>query len=191
MLEHRTPFDSPEGRSGRNALAIERAGIRITSVRDRGLLLLQSASAACMQEALMQAVGLTLPPIQTAAVLGQYALLWLTPAEWLLELPARETDPMDHSLTQRLSSSLSVVTDLSDALVSIDFGGAGAAALLMTGCSLDLRPHSFPSGRVARTALADVPAILWNRCNTDGLRCLVDRAFAPHLTRWLEGATPP
>lgn len=187
MLEHRTPFDSLREGLDQYGLAIERVGLHVSPVRDRGLLLLQTASVGALQDALDQALGLTLPPTQNATARGDHALLWLTPMEWLLELQVANTCAVDSDLSQRLPSSLAVVTDVSDALVSFELSGTRAPEILMTGCSLDLRPHAFPAGRVARTALADVPAILWNPGKPDRVRCFIDRCFAPHFLLWLEG----
>lgn len=69
-------------------------------------------------------------------------------------------------------------------------GGRIDPERLMTGCSLNLKPNAFPSGRVARTALADISAILWNPGNPDRFRCVVDRGFTAHFLKWLEGASP-
>jgi sarcosine oxidase subunit gamma len=182
-------FDSMGEGLGQSGLAIEHGGLGITPVRDRGLLLLQAASAHALRDALDQALDLTLPTAQNASVRGDYALLWLSPAEWLLELHVNETRAVESELSRRLTSSLAVVTDIGDALVSFELSGAGVLEILMTGCGLDLRPHAFPPGRVARTALADVPAILWNPGKPDRLRCLIDRGFAGHFLLWLEGAT--
>lgn len=190
MLKHLAPFDSVQQPLGQRVAAIERVDLHVTPVRDQGLLLLQTASPPALREVLDQTVGLTLPAARRAAMHDSYVVLWLTPAEWLLQLPASETDPIGATLVRRLASSLSVVTDLSDAFVSVDVGGVGGTEILMTGCSLDLRPEAFPAGHVARTALADVPAILWNPGDADCIRCLVDRGFASHFLAWLEGTTP-
>lgn len=190
MLEHHTPFDAVQESLRHGGIAIERADLRVTPIRDRGLLLLQTASMAALQEVLRRAFDLILPQAQNASVRGDYALLQLTPAEWLLELPADETDSVQIALSQRLGSPLAVVTDLSDALASFEVSGAGAPEILMTGCSLDLTPRAFPCGRVARTALADVPAILWKPGNPDRVRCLIDRGFTKHFLIWLEGTRP-
>lgn len=190
MLEHHTPFDAVREGLCHADIAIERADLGVTPIRDRGLLLLQTASMAALQEALAQALGLILPPAQNASVLGDYALLPLTPAEWLLELPANKTESVQVDLSQRVGSSLAVVTDLTDALASFEVSGAGAPEILMTGCSLDLTPRAFPCGRVARTALADVAAILWNPGNPHRVRCLIDRGFTKHFLIWLEGTMP-
>jgi sarcosine oxidase subunit gamma len=188
MLEHHTPFDSLREDLGQHGLAIELVGLHVSPVRNRGLILLQTASVAALQDALDQALDLTLPPTQNATVRGDHALLWLTPMEWLLELQVANTCAVATDLSRRLPSSVAVVTDISDALVSFELRGARAPEILMTGCSLDLRPHAFPAGRVARTALADVPAILWNPGKPDRLRCFIDRGFTQHFLIWLEGA---
>jgi sarcosine oxidase, subunit gamma len=190
VLEHRTPFDAGGEGLCHIDMTFERAGLRVSAIRERGLLLLQTASRAALQGALAEALDLTLPPAQHASLRGEYALLFLTPAEWLLECPAEESEPIQIDLSQRVGSSLAVVTDLSDALASFEVSGAHAPEILMTGCSLDLTPRAFPCGRVARTALADVPAILWNPGNPDRVRCLIDRGFAKHFLLWLEGTMP-
>jgi sarcosine oxidase, subunit gamma len=191
MLEHRTPFDSVREGQAQRRPAIERLDFHIAPAHGKGLLLLQSACLSPLQEALAEVLGLTLPVAQQAQVLADYALLWLAPAEWLLELPGDETDPVEIALTRRLDPSLTVITDFSDALLSFEVSGSGAPETLMTGCSLDMRSHAFPARRVVRTALAGVPAILWNPGNPDRFRCLLDRGFAEHVLTWLEGATPP
>ena len=189
MLEHQAPFDPPASGPATGGLPIDRPNLRVSSLRGRGLLLLQSASLSVLQDTVGQVLGLTLPAAQEVSISGGRALLWLTPAEWLLELAAEAVDPIGLVLTERLGSSLAAVTDVSDAFASLEIGGTGAGELLMTGCSIDLTPHAFPSGRVVRTAIADVTAILWNFGTPGRFRCLVDRSFAAHLLSWLEGIT--
>jgi sarcosine oxidase subunit gamma len=185
MLEHRTPFDSL--REGRGVYLADHPGLRAT-ISEAGLLLLQSTPESSLQDALTSEIGLVLPAPRQASVRGDYALLWLTPAEWLLELPASETNPLQIALTRRLARSLTTVTDMSDAFACCEVSGTRAAEALMTGCSLDLHTHAFPSGRVARTALADIPIIIRNAGQPRGFRCLVDRGFAGHFRDWLADA---
>jgi sarcosine oxidase, subunit gamma len=187
MLEHEQPFASlPEGLG--SAFADEPA-LRATP-EDARFLLLQSRSALTLQEALTSEIGLDLPAPQGACVRGDYTLLWLTPAEWLLAHPVKETESLQRALTRRLTTSLAVVTDTSDAFAGFELSGARAAAALMGGCSLDLRPHALPPGRVARAALVDIPAIVWNPGGEPHrFRCLVDRSFASHLRDWLLDVT--
>ena len=182
MLEYRNPFDSLRERPGSH-LADE-PGLRAT-LAEAGFLLLQSTAESSMEDALTSEIGLALPAPLETSVRGNYTLLWLTPAEWLLELPTEETDSLQIALSRRLATSLATVTDMSDAFACCEVSGARAAEALMSGCSLDLHTHSFPSGRVARTALADIPIIIRKIGEPNHFRCLVDRGFAGHLRDWL------
>lgn len=188
MLEHRSPLDDRHLDDRHlSGTATEGINLTVNLLRDKGLLLLQSASMPTLQEALSQVLGLSLPATQEAVVQQDCTLLWLAPAEWLLQIPANKTDSIQLDLTERLGSSLTVVCDFSDALVLFEVSGPDALEIFMTGCSLDLRPDAFPAGRVVRTVLVDIPAILWNPGNPDRFRCLIDRAFMEHFLAWLEG----
>ncbi|MGH8229958.1 MAG: sarcosine oxidase subunit gamma [Steroidobacteraceae bacterium] len=186
MLEHQQPFESVRESLGGNL--VDEPGLRSTPW-NTGLLLLQSARPSSLEDALTSEIGLELPTPQQSSARGDHALLWLTPAEWLLAIPSTRTDSLQSALTRRLATSLATVIDVSDAFASCEVTGARAAETLMSGCSLDLRALAFPSGRVARTALASIPAILWNPGGEPHrLRCLIDRSFAGHLREWLVDA---
>lgn len=182
MLEYRRPLDSP-AQNGTGCLVDDR-GLQVVAI-DLGLLLLQSTSESTLHDALMAEIGLQLPMPQEACVSGEYALLWLTPAEWLLEHPASETESLQIALSGRFATSLATVTNMNGAYACYEISGTRAAEVLMSGCSVNLHTHAFPANRVARTALADVPAIIWNIGRPQRLRCLVDRSFAAHLRDWL------
>ena len=187
MLEHRTAFDSSQYQSGP---IFQSPDLQIFAVHEKGLLLLQSAHRAALQEVVSEVLHLALSGAQRAEVGGDCALLWLAPTEWLLELPKDRSDPIGIALTQRIGS-LGVVTDMSDGFALFEVSGSRTPDMLMTGCSLDLALPAFPAGRVVRTKLAEVPAILWNPGNPDRIRCFIDRGFAEHLLTWLNGATVP
>lgn len=187
MLEHQEPF-AALGNERLGCYLADQPGLRVT-ISDAGFLLLQSRRETALQDALAEETGLRLPAPQEVSTRGNYALLWLTPAEWLLELPAGESQSLRSALARRLNSSLSVVSDISDAFACCQVSGGRAAEVLMSGCSLDLRSWTFHAGRVARTVLADVPAILWKTGEPNRFRCLFDRGFAAHIRHWLSEAT--
>lgn len=182
MLEHQTPFDAV-GESSDTA-SIEGLELRATD-SGAGFLLLQSSAESGLPDALMSEIAMALPGPQATTVRGDYALLWMAPAEWLLKLPPGQTDSVQSALTRRLSATLVAVTDMSDAFACWKVSGPRAADALMSGCGLDLRAHAFPAGRVVRTALADIPAIIWRADEPPCLRCLVDRSFAMYFRDWL------
>jgi heterotetrameric sarcosine oxidase gamma subunit len=185
MLEHQSSPDLVrQARSKPGAAEISFRAV----VPAKGYLLLQSRSGSNLQDALASETGLELPPPGEARILGDYALLWLTPAEWLLEMPAKDVHSLQLAVAGGLGDSLAAVTDMSDALGCCEVSGARAAEVLMSGCSLDLNAHAFPPGRVARTVLADIPVIIWNLDQPERFRCLIDRSFGGHFGDWLSEA---
>lgn len=182
MLEHQQPLDSPPEAGGSPSTG--EPGFRLR-LAETGLLLLQSPSASALQDALTGEIALRLPAPGEARIGGEYALLWLTPAEWLLECPVRDTDSLYSAFIRRLARSLAVVTDMSDAFACFELSGTRADDVLMSGCSLDLGTGAFPAGRVARTSLAGIPAIIRRTVEPHGFRCLVDRSYARHIGDWL------
>jgi sarcosine oxidase, subunit gamma len=187
MLDHQEPFDALRSERLGCYLA-DQPGLRMT-ISSAGFLLLQSRREAALQDALAEETGLRLPAPQQVCTQGNYALLWLTPTEWLLELPAEESLSLRSALARRLTSSVSVANDISDAFACCQVNGRRAAEVLMSGCSLDLRSSAFHPGRVACTVVADVPAILWKTGEPNRFRCLFDRSFAAHIRNWLRDAT--
>lgn len=184
MLEHQKPFDSLW--ESRDTDLANQLGLRV-ALSGAGFLLLQSSTEVPLRDALAGEIGIMIPAPGEACVRGDCALLWLTPAEWLLELPARKIDSVQSTLTRRLGTSLALVTDMTDAFACLDVSGACAAEVLMSGCSLNLHAHAFTAGRVARTAFADIPTVIRKTAEPHGFRCLIDRSFAGHMRDWLVG----
>lgn len=182
MLDHQQSFHSPHGTCGSSL--VDEYGLRVR-LSGAGLLLLQSASESALEDMLKSEIALQLPAPGETCVRDDYALLWLTPAEWLLECPVNETDSLQSAFTRRLATSLAVVTDMSDAFACFEIRGARAVELVMSGCSLNLHTQAFPAGRVARTALAEVPIIIRKTGEPHSFRCLVDLSFASHIRDWL------
>jgi sarcosine oxidase, subunit gamma len=140
-------------------------------------------------------LGLVLPAPLRANALGSAAILWLGPREWLIETDA-EAGTTAQLLRARRNAraegtALHAITDLSDALAGFNLSGLRAPEVLMSGCSLDLRPEVFSAGHTACTAIADVPAIIRSvigapeSSRSRHFRCWVDRSFAAHFWDWL------
>jgi sarcosine oxidase subunit gamma len=187
MLEHRTPLVQVS--RAQELSTIDAPGLRVVAVESRGFLLLRgSPEDSLLQKALREQVGLAPPGQQLASIGNEYALLWMAPGQWLLELPAARASTVQAALVARLGAALAAVIDVSDALACFEVSGEAVADVLMTGCTLDLQPHAFTVGRVARTAVAAVPVILWKPADPRQFRCLVDRSFAEHFWSWLAHA---
>jgi sarcosine oxidase subunit gamma len=184
MLEHRTPLVQVS--RAQELSTIDAPGLRVVAVESQGYLLLQGdPEDSLLQKAMREQIGVAVPGPQVGSISGEYALLWMAPSQWLLELPAARALIVQAALVTRLGSALAAVTDISDALACFDVSGGAAVDVLMTGCSLDLHSHAFAESRVARTAFAGVPVIIWRPGNPIQFRCLVDRSLADHFWTWL------
>lgn len=184
MLEHRSLFDSSVPAQRGRSSATEESEPFMAAVPDRRLSLLQCSPTPALQGPLGRDSGWQLPAPQIAAFFEDNTLLWLTPSEWLLDSPADTADSTVAAIAPRLKLALAAITDITDAFVHFELGGSCITDILMTGCSLDLRTSAFPPGRLARTLLANVPAIVWNAGGSDRFRCLIDRSLATHFWNW-------
>ncbi|WP_226017362.1 sarcosine oxidase subunit gamma [Novosphingobium sp. FKTRR1] len=122
--------------------------------RDAGLL------AATIGRALPDRIGDTLDGV-----------IKLGPDEWLALLPAGATLPLGEGLP------VSVV-DVSARAVGFTITGPGAAALIATGCPLDV--ERMAPGRATRTLFETVEIVLWRQSET-AFRVDCWRSFAPWL----------
>ena len=203
MLEHRVPLEqlSLAGATPRDTGLSADAGLSIVPVIERSLLLIQARSAdPFLNEVLQRQFGLDVPLPLKVNVHARAAIVWLAPQEWLLELAAVASPAACAHLADSLAqacaqanvrggaAALCVATDVSDAFAGFDVSGQRAVDVLASGCSLDLQPRAFPVGHTARTAIAEVPAILWKLADTPApglFRCWVERGFAAHFASWL------
>ena len=96
--------------------------------------------------------GLPQPaPCRTTAV-GDNALLWLGPDEFLLVVP-------DEAMPTLGIPSATIDVSHRDAALSVS--GPRAAWVINTFCALDLHPSAFPIGMCTRTVFGKAEILLW------------------------------
>lgn len=140
-------------------------------------------------DAVELALGIPLPlEPNTSVRAGELAALWLGPDEWLIVGPAGT----QHELEARLRAATgdeadqATIVDVSAQRTTLLVAGPSARDLLSHGCSLDLHPHSFGSGRCAQTTLARAQVVLVPRDEVKpGFWVLVRSSFAGYLAEWL------
>jgi sarcosine oxidase subunit gamma len=189
MLEHRMPLYQLERK--KDNVTCDSPSPPVVPVTDQRFLLFQARDIHAFDEIILNQFGLRVPSPRTASTLGGHALLWMTPNEWLLVASEQNTPALLAALSMRLSSTLAIVTDMSDAFACFDVRSECALDTLKTGGNLDIHPETFGPGSVARTAIADVAAILWRPTSSPSMRCFVDRSFAEHLWNWLMDSAAP
>lgn len=138
-------------------------------------------------EPIERRLGGTLPGPGMVATIGDRAVLWLGPDEWLLVAPdgdRPELSPGDRPDPALDNAAWSIV-DVSANRTTIELRGPLARDVLDQGCTLDLHPRAFHTGQCAQTNLAKAHVILWQFADEPGYRLMVRSSFAKYLADWL------
>lgn len=106
--------------------------------------------------ALQAQLGVALPEPGRASAHGDIAALWIAPATALIVGPLARLQ----ELRAAIPPALAAVVDQSGGFAVVQLAGPCAAAALAKGCRVDLDPRAFGAGCVARTIIAQVPAIV-------------------------------
>jgi sarcosine oxidase, subunit gamma len=104
---------------------------------------------------------------------GERSVLWLGPTEWLVVGPGPD---------------LPGGVDVSANRTTIELSGPHARDVLEKGCTLDLHPRAFSTGRCAQTTVARAQVILWQTSDAPVYRLMVRGSFAQYLADWLVDA---
>jgi sarcosine oxidase, subunit gamma len=133
------------------------------------------------------AAALGLPPRPTTtAELPDALALCLGPDEWLVR-GEQWSAPAGRAAEARWRAVADAAVDVSAQWTALVVTGPAAADVLAAGCSLDLDPTVFRTGRCAQTLVARVPAIV-ARLDTSGYHLLVRPSHARYLTAFLRDA---
>lgn len=118
----------------------------------------------------------------------QRVACWLGPNEWLLICGEDEKAVLAAKLRDGLGTLFAAVTDVSSGQTIIRIGGQNALDVLAKGCTLDLHPRVFGSGRCAQSSIAKSGALIRHVDETPTLDIVVRRSFADYLWQWLTDA---
>jgi sarcosine oxidase subunit gamma len=125
-----------------------------------------------------------------ARIHGGRATLWMGPDEYLLldtatpVSPPVEAPPAFVAIQAALGTLPGSLVDISHRQVAFELTGPAAAAILNTGCPLDLDLAHFPPGMCTRTLYAKADILLW-RTGTDSFHVEVWRSFSEYLVSLL------
>jgi methylglutamate dehydrogenase subunit D len=124
-----------------------------------------------------------LPLSQSASFGGRFALLGLTPMNYLLV-----AESLGPSWVWEWSPSLSdccAVSDQTGAFAVLRLTGPRVPDVLSRGMFLDFDTTAFPVGRVAATLLSHFNAIVWRLPGESVFDLAVPRSFVRDSCRWL------
>jgi sarcosine oxidase subunit gamma len=113
--------------------------------------------------------------------------LWLGPDEWLLLVPYPAISEIRRDITDALRDLDHALVDVTHRQVGIILDTPHAAAMLNTGCPLDLDPRAFPVGAATRSIFGKAEIVLWRTGETT-FHLEIARSFAPYLREILAAA---
>lgn len=115
---------------------------------------------------------------------GERAALRLGPDEWMLLVPADETDERLEAVTAALTGVAHSLVDVSHRDVTFTVEGRGADAVINAGCPIDVSPAAFPVGSATRTIFGKAEIVL-ARLAADRFTVTCWRSFAPYVQGFL------
>ena len=124
----------------------------------------------------------------TVSRVGEAAIAWLGPDEWLVISPPDIKDGLSAKLEEALAGRHVSVNDISGGQTIIRLRGARARDVLSKGCPLDLHPRVFGAGQCAQSHIAKSNALIIQVDDTPTYDVIVRRSFADYLARWLNHA---
>ncbi len=114
---------------------------------------------------------------------------WLGPRSWLLVagVPSSALGGFSDFAPKRdsLNAIGAALFDLSASRVAYTLTGTHAAAVLASGCPLDLHPRVFPAGACAQSVFGHVNALVYKSDGTPSFTVMVARSFARDVWRAL------
>ena len=151
-----------------------------------------------------RALGLSLPSAGQveSVVIGEVdgvvagevrSVLWLGPDEFLVVGPVGDTADLIALLFEGVGDGPGSVVDVSANRDTLVLSGPNARDLLEKGCTLDLHPRSFTSGRCAQTTFARGHLLIWQTGAEDSpsgavYRLLFRGSFADYFADWFTDA---
>ena len=126
--------------------------------------------------------GCALPLLPDSSAGGANCkVLWTGLDAWLVVSDNPKTN------SAQMSIAHGFVTDVSHGRAAWRISGPRTVDMLAKGCSLDLHPRVFQTGRCAQTSLAHV-SVLLHRCADDAFQLYCARSYAQHMWHWLTEA---
>jgi sarcosine oxidase, subunit gamma len=147
-----------------------------------------SVGDPAFEHAVRDVLGVNLPRVTGGVATSPRAqCLWQGPDEWLVMISEREETRCVAELDDALAGLHHAVTDVTGDRLVIRITGSRALELIARGCSIDLDPEAFSSGRVVNCVFADTLATLVH-AEPGEYDVHVKRSYARWFENWFAAA---
>jgi methylglutamate dehydrogenase subunit C len=148
----------------------------------------RKGAEAVLRKTAKAKLELDLPDIGQWRESGELTAHGAGPGIW--SIMARSGPP--GALVRRVITALgeaAAIVETGHGLVFLELSGTSSRHVLAKGCRLDLHPRVFKPGHTARTMIAQVPAILWQRDEVPTFGLAVPLTFAKSFVHFLRTAS--
>lgn len=164
---------APRRVAGKDAVQLyERENLTI-----RQIAAWRDAEVAPLRTVLTERLEIALPDGPDAARAEGRVVLRIAPRRWWLIEDQERAAEAEAELVAALAGR-AALTDLSHARTVVRLGGAAARDVLAKLCRIDLHASALPPGRVAPTALGQVPALIHALEDEPGFDLYLPRSLA-------------
>ncbi len=138
-----------------------------------------SPSNAAFIDATRSALGVSLPlAANTTTRHGSVTALWLGPRSWLVATGDAAALGQLDAKRDAMAAAGGALFDVSAGRAAWTIAGPCAAAVLQSGCPLDLHPRAFVAGACAQSLFGHVGALIEKRDDAPTFVLMVARSFA-------------
>lgn len=142
---------------------------------------------ANLQDAVQAVFGLDLPGPLQSCVKDEVRICWLSPDEWLIMLPYKDSFEKEVALRKHLSGHISIV-NLSGGQTVLNLSGPAVQKVLKKSTPYDVHDDNFATNKVVGTIFAKSQAIVI-RTGAQDWQLVVRRSFADYIWAWLQDAS--
>ena len=164
----------------------------VTTVTDtglRGMITVRFDPAdTAASAALSRVIGAALPERRRVERAGDVTVVWMSPDELLIIVGYDEADAMLARISEALSGTVHLATNVSDARAVLSVEGPAAREAVAKGAPVDLSPGTFGIGEVRRSRLGQVAVAFW-MTGDDAIELVCFRSVAGFVFDWLALAT--
>ena len=126
--------------------------------------------------------------INRCAAVGERAAARLGPNEWLLLGPEPENEAIAGQIDAALAGHFYALVNIGHRDIALEISGRYAAAVLNSGCPLDLAANAFPAGSATRTLLGKAEIVLMRMTEAPAYRVECGRSFGRYVHDFLLAA---
>ena len=167
-----------------NLTDAEKHGVNLIEVKTIGHMILRGDGAdADFAKVVQEVLGVSLPGRLENVYSSKTGISWISPDEWLVQMPTVQIYNAESRLREQLNGHISIVNN-SGGYVVLQLSGDKVLDLLKKCTPYNVEEENFPVGKVVSTIFAKTQAVIVRK-NKQKWEIIIRRSFAEYVFSWL------